>query len=361
MPNHIPALTGLRFFAAFWVVGFHYFNFTEGFSFLFPIFNIEHLGVPFFFILSGFIIALNYTEREFTYKNFLVLRMARIAPMYYLALLLALPILYITFKQGESTFELGGKMFVNLAMLQTLFPLKSFTEGWNTPGWSISAELFFYLLFPFIKGLKLGPFKSSINNFIFLFIIACALELIKSILPDTIFFFGERRDFYFKGLIFFRMINFLIGMQLFYVFSDYYQKIKSIKNELLLIIFSLFLLCSICLLPTSFLTAENPIIIFIFSLFILINASSEKLNKFYDKKLWLFLGEASYSLYILQAPLKLYAQQFYSKVLGITPTKGPLFTLYLSITLIGISSLFYLFFETPTRKFIRNRFYKKYI
>ncbi len=357
MPNnHIPALTGLRFFAAFWVVGFHYFSFSGNLSFLNPIFSVGHLGVPFFFILSGFIIALNYTEREFSFRQFFILRMARVAPMYYLALFLALPLLYLTWKNSNSLPELGGQVFINLTMLHTLLPIKAFTQGWNTPAWSISAELFFYLLFPFIKAKKLGPFKDSFKNLIFLFLISFLLDFMKMGIPDSFTLFGKAWECNFKGFIFFRMVNFLIGINLYYVYRDYFLQINKYDMGNFSLFISIVLLSFISFIPKNNIHAENPFIIIIFSSFILLNASSIKLNTLYNKKVWIFLGEASYSLYILQAPLKFYAQQLYTKVFGVTLTSGFLYSFYLSIVLITLSCLFFTYVEKPARHYIKNKF-----
>jgi peptidoglycan/LPS O-acetylase OafA/YrhL len=73
-------LTSFRFIAAFMVVGSHFFKFTGVLEFLNPIFIRGYLGVEFFFIL---------------------LRIARIAPAYYFAIILAGVTLYSGLKHSE--------------------------------------------------------------------------------------------------------------------------------------------------------------------------------------------------------------------------------------------------------------------
>src|SRR4051812_30572917 len=76
----LPVLTSLRFPAALWVVLFH-------FGYL----PIGWLAVTFFFILSGFILTYVYLEGDGLAKSdeaFWKARLARIAPAFYLALLL---------------------------------------------------------------------------------------------------------------------------------------------------------------------------------------------------------------------------------------------------------------------------------
>src|SRR5258707_9948837 len=55
--QYVPALTGIRALAAFWVLGMHpEQNVPAGLDSLLPFFARGYLGVDFFFVLSGFII-----------------------------------------------------------------------------------------------------------------------------------------------------------------------------------------------------------------------------------------------------------------------------------------------------------------
>jgi peptidoglycan/LPS O-acetylase OafA/YrhL len=92
----IRALTGLRWFAALWVVLFHFGPTFQSvlpvWHVIAPISNYGLFGVDTFFILSGFIITYNYLEKfpRFDlsqYRHFLALRLARIYPVYLFTLL----------------------------------------------------------------------------------------------------------------------------------------------------------------------------------------------------------------------------------------------------------------------------------
>jgi len=68
----VKPLTSLRFFAAWLVVCHHFFAFEAGYA-----------GVTFFFVLSGFILALNYAGRVDTpaqRRRFWLKRAARVYP-----------------------------------------------------------------------------------------------------------------------------------------------------------------------------------------------------------------------------------------------------------------------------------------
>ena len=124
----IKPLTSLRFFAALMVLGHHYFGFQAGYS-----------GVTFFYVLSGYVLALNYPDLSTWEKRraFWWRRFARIYPTYLLGLLIAIPV--------------GGSLLVfvsNLLMVQSLVPSWSHWFGFNAPAWSLSDEATFYALFP---------------------------------------------------------------------------------------------------------------------------------------------------------------------------------------------------------------------
>ena len=151
MPQDLKQLTALRFFAAMWVVLFHYW---PSLSAAMPaVIGKGYLGVELFFILSGFILCHVYLTGfgagRFKYAEFLWARLARIYPVH-IATLLGLGALALC--ATAVGLHVGDKLLVwsslapNLSLLQAwgLAP----GGGWNHPSWSISAEWFAYLSFP---------------------------------------------------------------------------------------------------------------------------------------------------------------------------------------------------------------------
>lgn len=112
--SEIPALTGLRFFAAFFVLLAH--SLARMLSvpnsipqFMLPLQNITAEGMTLFFVLSGFVIHYNYSHK--IKKNakegiyyFLVARFARLWPLYIICLTLSLAIIYIRSSLPEHFF-----------------------------------------------------------------------------------------------------------------------------------------------------------------------------------------------------------------------------------------------------------------
>jgi peptidoglycan/LPS O-acetylase OafA/YrhL len=152
--RQLDALTSLRFFAAMMVLAFHYASVGSGDAPFDGPASLGYSGVTFFFMLSGFILAYNYRDADFAdpaiRRRYFLARLARIVPVYLLSLLLALPFFWrVLIDMPPSVLR---NLFAAGAVLAPL-GLQSWVPGaacaLNCPSWSISTELFFYLLFPF--------------------------------------------------------------------------------------------------------------------------------------------------------------------------------------------------------------------
>ena len=153
----INALTGIRAFAAVWVIFFHCIG--DGRSALTNewVNNFANRGgsaVDLFYVLSGFIMAFVYGDKMTTLswkttRSFLWKRFARIYPAHFTVLMLFLAVfLFAVFTGSPYTkeFHTVPKFFYQLFMLNGLGIPDS--NGWNFPSWTISSEFFAYLLFP---------------------------------------------------------------------------------------------------------------------------------------------------------------------------------------------------------------------
>lgn len=164
--DEILPLTGLRGVAAAWVLVFHagalglWGAFPE---LALPRFapqagGLGYLGVDLFFLLSGFVLTWTYApgfERidARRYRRYLVVRLARVYPIH-ATVLLALGVVVAGGAAGlwESPWRgpgFGGGAFVLHAALVHSWGLGPWLS-WNHPSWSVSAEWFTYLWFPFI-------------------------------------------------------------------------------------------------------------------------------------------------------------------------------------------------------------------
>jgi peptidoglycan/LPS O-acetylase OafA/YrhL len=158
----LPALTGLRFFLALWVVVFHLVPGTPGLAIpWWPqapdsvncVLRTGYVAVMVFFVLSGFVLAYNYDLRKPWHRRqcgrFAIARFARIYPAYFIGLLSLLPVAIYRLWEGLflGDYELS-KGLLNLFLLQAWVPHAALS--WNYPGWSLSCEAAFYAAFPLL-------------------------------------------------------------------------------------------------------------------------------------------------------------------------------------------------------------------
>lgn len=143
-PIHLDALDGLRGVAALVVVISH----SANAGLLPEVFGrgLGQMGVALFYVLSGFLMGYLYLNRKFTeqeIRNFLVSRVARVLPLYYLVVLLAAGLLIFT---GDSLvgFDTWEEFLLNLLLIQGTFLIL----------WSVPVEVQFYIIFVVIWGLS---------------------------------------------------------------------------------------------------------------------------------------------------------------------------------------------------------------
>lgn len=155
----LEALTGLRGLAAWYVVFYHIRLTLTGLlpAPLIAVLAKGYLAVDLFFMLSGFVLWLNYGARfarpdAATVGRFWWRRIARIWPLH--AVVLAgfcgfVALLALT-GRDRAGYPLG-ELPLHLLLVQNWGFTPRLT--WNHPAWSISAELGAYLLFPLIAWL----------------------------------------------------------------------------------------------------------------------------------------------------------------------------------------------------------------
>jgi peptidoglycan/LPS O-acetylase OafA/YrhL len=149
----LPALTGLRFFLALWVILHHLtgpgqqFGVTLSGVLPAPLFTLVRGGyqaVTTFFVLSGFVLTRSYRVPSWSRPELVKYyrgRVARVYPVYLLSLLVV-----AKFIAEDTTPGRAGYLAAHLTLTQAW--LGAIPVQWNTPAWSLSCEMFFYAVFP---------------------------------------------------------------------------------------------------------------------------------------------------------------------------------------------------------------------
>ena len=150
----LPALTGLRCFTALNIVFFHFSN-PKWFGPLEPVVNSGYTSVSFFLLMSGYVLAYNYSDRaqkgQLKTRNFWVARFSRLYPVYALALIISIGMLMQEW-HARSHAQFAWGVILTPLLLQGWHPWLS--TFWNTPAWFMSTEAFFYAIFPFVVLIK---------------------------------------------------------------------------------------------------------------------------------------------------------------------------------------------------------------
>ena len=162
---HLRVLTGLRGWAALWVLIFHVYEKSQHGPVFFPIgkwnidltpfFSLGWSGVQIFFVLSGFLLSLPFAQWQAgsrdkpNLKRYLFRRVTRVFPAYYAQLAILLGGAYLL---GQASPIANVESFLrHLFMLFVPPPVGM--DPINTVWWTLPIEFMFYLALPFLAGL----------------------------------------------------------------------------------------------------------------------------------------------------------------------------------------------------------------
>ena len=351
-------LTSLRFFAAMEVVIFRctYGRIESGN----PIWGFRSGGyeaVTFFFILSGFILTYVYVDQSVVSslrgspREFWKARIARIVPVYYAGLCLSLPILlYSTFiSRITSSPDLLTVLALAPTFLQSWWAPVAFL--WNSPGWSLSVECFFYASFPLLAVLtaRLRPRH-------YLVVAYCMVLAAEAVKLSSTHFVLETLGLsnggnFLNCFPLFHLPSFLAGMAIGRAYVERKDGHRFSKRWR-----SIFLLCAaLIIFLFGFRTAlpalvfQNAQLVPLFSMLIYSGACAESSLGILTHPILVTLGEASYAIYIVHSPFLFWWNWFWNKLakVDLPPIADFLASM---VALITISYFLLVLVETPLRR-----------
>ena len=158
-PGLVTAHTGMRGLLAFYLMLFHALWYSAGW-------NLHGSALmPVFFLLAGYSLAIVYGKQQpkLNIKDYYRNRFARIAPVYYVAMLIALPLAVFGHSWVPPS-DIGWVFATNLFAMQmwASLPPLSFVG----PAWTVSTLAFFYLLFPLLLRWHQNQTDRSLNRWI---------------------------------------------------------------------------------------------------------------------------------------------------------------------------------------------------
>lgn len=401
MAKPIPALTGVRFIAAFFVIlahGTYAVARFEGDPRIFvELRNFSALGMTIFFVLSGFVIHYTYSRSLFQeggLRNFFVARLARLYPLYILLFVMELSL---------DTYR--GRLSADLTTLPFYLSL---TQSWwygiyndasliyqygvaAQVAWSISTETWFYLVYPAILWIACR-LTTRTHIFVGLMItIAAAFVVVASIAfgHETISKFatgafgeiaggsaaGRSQDSFFRWLLYFapytRIFEFMMGC----IFAQLYLlRAERASEENSSIVGPWLTMLAILLIAATHVVIFMPDYLpfrvrrefyffhmnFGFApacglLIYCLAAYRTQIARFVSSRPIVLLGEASYSIYLLHM---LFFASSWKKVVAPTGTnilKREALFLAVTLGICAASLVTYRLIEVPARRYIRDR------
>jgi len=323
-------------------------------------FQFCHWGgfaVDLFFILSGFIlnwVYLSPSHGAINCSSYLMARIGRIMPLYYLTLALYLPIpVYSMFMHG---LKYVGSDYP-FTFFSNIFMVSGILNGWhftiNGPAWSISVEFFCYLaLFPVLVGLYRYLVTRRYGFAAFLLIVALSIRLLVLCYrgqPIPIFHWHWDSHFLARGVFGFTAGFFLCAI---YRASSRRKPHAAVINTTILASAVVLLYTQLKFLPPHLLIYALPFLVYFTAFDQGITASFLKLNPLQ------WLGERSYSIYLWHMPVMagyaFLAKEVCSRVFKTAHPMGLLNCTLVILIVLMISELSYRYFEAPCRDYIRK-------
>ena len=347
----LDSLTSLRFFAAAMVVVSHLAFLQSSQNPLVRglyegVFREGYMGVTFFFILSGFILSHSYAERlrqGMTYRQFLVTRLARIYPLHLLTLFIAFPIALASLVSGKRSLSIFLEgLIANLALLQAFSPVVDIHFSMNAPSWSISNEMFFYAMFPILVSSRSA----------YLFGSAVAILLTQQVIGN----FADENTAHFLVYVFppSRIADFVIGILLHRFFSRTRPPAASLATGLQVGSLTIFALCVTlkALIPQH--ARYDLYYIPAMSLIIISFAWQDgMIAKTLASDKFVFLGNASFSLYLMHQLIIRYGEHIRVNVLKATGTSIEVMVsiTYFALSLL-LSAILFKYFENWAKRLV---------
>ena len=343
----INQLTFTRFLAASLIVLLHFGAFLKekNIYFINAIWEHFNLGVSYFYVLSGFVMYTAYSNKNnLNLKSFYIKRFSRIYPLHILCLVFIISVNFFYISDYNIPKLAIGS---HLVLIQSWIPRTVLTL--NAPAWSISVEMFFYLLFPIFFALI------KKYNFKIIFLSIVAFNIINQIIFNYYYFseyyIGFKPDGYF---LFYNPLlhlnSFLIGILFGYIYKKNTLKKSNYDKHIfltLILLISFIFICKDIFIHNGFFAIPFGILI------ILISNNTGKITEIFNNKYLIYLGNISFALYLLQMPVFRFSSELF-KYLNLN-NKSVNFFISFSLLII-ISSLVYNYFEKPIQKLINNYF-----
>lgn len=340
MTSHqkLAFVSALRGIAALYVITIHLHFGTspkvDAPGWLVPAIGFGGTAVTLFFVLSAFTLSMSFDERKdepSPVASFYIRRLFRIAPLFYIWLLIAIAIAEFHFNVHVSAW----RFLLNLFFIFNVVPGEEW--GITYAGWSVGVEMLFYAVFPAVFALC----RTRRSTTIFLVAAICAGHVWQLLTASIAW------PFPYTGIIN-QLPVFIMGMYSYHAYKALCARRDARKIGILLVCLSL---AGFYVMAYHFVVPHPAGSLYIRSLFCstLIVGLGLAPVRFAVNRITTFFGEISYSVYLshsagclLVAPLSPWFFDRFSTLLAFV-----LCYLLLMLFVIPVSLISYRYVETP--------------
>jgi peptidoglycan/LPS O-acetylase OafA/YrhL len=309
--SRLDALTGMRALAALNILFFH-FSDPKNFGPFAPVVDNGYVSVSFFLLLSGFVLAYNYRERAdlglMRARTFWMARFSRIYPVFLFSLLISVFVLAQEWRtRSHGQFAWG--VVLTLLLAQGWSP--TLCTFWNTPAWTLTTDVFFYALFPWLVTLRRPRTR---NRIVWSMLGFWSLSFILPALYTILKLDGDphpgrySNGWWLRGIKFGpvqHLPSFLFGMALASL-NDYIPERSRLRPMLGVIGFSALYVILFFGGHMPYLFMHDGLLMPLYGMVVLALAGRNFLVRVFTIYPLIVIGEASYCLYILHFNLWLF-------------------------------------------------------
>ncbi|MDY0929759.1 acyltransferase family protein [Chryseobacterium sp. CFBP8996] len=260
------------------------------------------IGVDIFFVISGFLMTSIIVDQKnrntFSYYDFYLKRLKRIFPAYVIFIFITLFFgLFIYLNRDIWTLQKSGGSSI-LFVSNLLFARgdsyfgAQLSENPFLHTWSLAVEMQFYFILPLI--IILSPKK-------YLLKIILLIIIVSTIYSSTIIFLENNKSSAYFSLAF-RIPEFLIGGFYALAFKEKLNFNKIYNNLFAISSFTILILSAFLINENSFFPGATALIPTIAAANLLV-IDDNIISNFFSKKIAVFFGELSYSLYLWHWPI----------------------------------------------------------
>jgi peptidoglycan/LPS O-acetylase OafA/YrhL len=245
-------------------------------------FDLGRFGVALFFLISGFVIPFSL-KGDHAVRRFAISRFFRLYPAYWLSMLAIILVTYLTRPENFTTFQL----IANLTMAPGLLR-QDYISGVY---WTLFVELLFYAMVVALFAVRL------LRNDLAIFAVGIGIVAVPLIGIALRSYGYDAKVFYMGGHISFLFAGYLLRM----AFLKESRNAKYYAAILLTAILALMPL--LAMQPGSRFTVSSPSGVFLAGLAATLTFVAANYWRPIPGKILIFLGSASYSIYLFHIPI----------------------------------------------------------